>query len=358
MLLVALVDPTDEVLLREGRELRPHARRHVRWGERGHCGVGEEVADDGRGLDHGALAGREGVETGGEERLDRRGDVELRERAGRTPCAVSIARGARRRRAFEAVAPRRAGSPRPRSRSGRGRPGRASRRREGSRPSIGSPLRRAGRSSIRVARVPVLQSGWSSTRTGRAGQRTSTGASSSEWTSCSMSSSSVSSAQWTSSTTSATGRSAAACCRNRRMPQASSSIENSSGRRPIMAARRSVTSAPAASVRAASFASAASAPSSLTIPEALFSASASGQNVMPSPYGRQRPERRNARSEIRSRNSAVSLDFPTPASATSRREPGRPRRDGVLEDRLERSQARRRGRSAGCGLGARRRRSP
>ena len=83
-----------------------------------------------------------------------------------------------------------------------------------------------------------------------------------------------------------------------------------------MAARRSVTPSPAASVRAESFASAVSPVSSLTMPDAVFNASASGQNVIPSPYGRQRPPSTNARSPIRSRNSAVNLDLPTPASAT------------------------------------------
>ena len=141
----------------------------------------------------------------------------------------------------------------------------------------------SGSRSIRVERAPTHQSGFSSTSSGRAGQTTRTGASSIAWTSCSIISRSVGSAQCTSSTTSATGRSVATCSRNRRIPHASSSIGNGSVLRPIIAASRSVTSVPAGSVSAESFARASSASSSLTMPEAFFSASASGQNVMPSP---------------------------------------------------------------------------
>ena len=66
----------------------------------------------------------------------------------------------------------------------------------------------SGSSTMRVARVPVLQSAISSSSSGRVGQRTRTGASHA-WTRCSISASIVGSAQWMSSTTKSTGRSAA-----------------------------------------------------------------------------------------------------------------------------------------------------
>ena len=62
------------------------------------------------------------------------------------------------------------------------------------------------------------------------------------------------------------------------------------------------------------------------------SASASGQNVIPSPYGQAAPGARSARSAIRSRNSAISRDLPTPASATSVTSRADERRDRVRED--------------------------
>ena len=65
------------------------------------------------------------------------------------------------------------------------------------------------------------------------------------------------------------------------------------------------------------FAVAASGLSSLTIPAASRTTSPSGQNVIPSPYGRQRPRATRATSEAREANSRMSRDLPTPASPTS-----------------------------------------
>ena len=112
-------------------------------------------------------------------------------------------------------------------------------------------------------------------------------------------------------------------------------MENSSGRRPIIAARRWVTSAPAASVRAASFPSAASAPSSLTIPEACFRASAQrperdAVSVGQAPAGEEECPGRDSLEELGGE--------PRLADACVRHERGearRARRDGLFEDRLE-----------------------
>ena len=76
------------MLLREGRELGRHARRQLRRRECRHRGVGEDITDDRGRLENGALAACKRVEAGSEERLDRRGDVELRQRASGAPRAV------------------------------------------------------------------------------------------------------------------------------------------------------------------------------------------------------------------------------------------------------------------------------
>ena len=92
--------------------------------------------------------------------------------------------------------------------------------------------------------------------------------------------------------------------------------------RPIAAATRSTTavgsSGPPATPRAMSaiLPSATSSGSSSLMPAALRTISAIGQNVTPSPYGRQRPRRTWLRSlaEARIANSRISRDLPTPAS--------------------------------------------
>ena len=93
----------------------------------------------------------------------------------------------------------------------------------------------------------------------------------------------VGSAQWMSSTTKMTGRSAARWVRSRLTAQNNSSTGNGSTDTPSADASRAVTSSPAWSDSAASFALTSIAESSLTMPARPLTASATGQNVIPSP---------------------------------------------------------------------------
>ena len=91
---VAVLDVMDEVLLGERRQLRAHPRRHLRRREGADRRLGEDVPDDRGGLDHGALAVGESVEASREQCLDGGRDVQLVERAGGVPAAVSALEGA------------------------------------------------------------------------------------------------------------------------------------------------------------------------------------------------------------------------------------------------------------------------
>ena len=299
------------------RARRAARRRSPRAGRDEHAerGRGEMVADDGGGLDHRALVARERVQARGEQRLDRRGDGELREVTGRAPLAVLLLdqplvgehpqelldvervalgrvddpvedvlvescaaeerldhRPARRpRRAVTARSASRApAAPVGRSQQEPGRVGQTSRR--GRRPS----RRRVGRQlEQRVLRpVDVLDRG------GRPDARP-RGA-----------------------------RGSAAL--PRRAPR--------SGTDRALADHRgepTVTSSPAGSVTRG----ACRGPGRVIVVDdarACSVASASGQKVMPSPYGETpaREDERVAR-DPPDVNSAVSVDLPTPASATS-----------------------------------------
>ena len=131
---------------------------------------------------------------------------------------------------------------------------------------------------------------------------------------CAIRSSSVASAQWMSSNLSASGRSEAMLSSSFRTPQKSSGTGKSPSSRPTAAATRSITAA--SPPRLAIFPRATSGASSSTIAAASRTISTSGQNVMPRPYGRQRPRRVVAVEPIWSKNSSTRRDLPTPAWAT------------------------------------------
>ena len=90
----AVLDPPDEVLLRERRELGAYARGDVRGRQGGHGGLGEHVAHDGCGLDHRPLAPRQRVEPRREKRLDRRRNLDVGQLLGEPPRTVHLLDGA------------------------------------------------------------------------------------------------------------------------------------------------------------------------------------------------------------------------------------------------------------------------
>ena len=168
--------------------------------------------------------------------------------------------------------------------------------------------------SKRITAPTSLQSGRVSSSSGRARQSRSTGCpdanSARYWTR----SRNVDSAHWMSSKTTTSGLSLARPSKPFRMAQKDSWMGPAVPPRPKMAASRSTTrgSGPGARM-AAILASASPAEVVSSSPIASRSTSAIGQNVMPSPYGRQRPRRTRAVSPTEVTTSCVSRDLPTPA---------------------------------------------
>ena len=130
------------------------------------------------------------------------------------------------------------------------------------------------------------------------------GASSTASSRWSRSSRNVGAATWMSSTIATSGRRPAIASRSLRIPQNSSGPANWVVVRPIADATRSMIavgsseSPVAATAIAAIFAIATSDGSSSLMPAAPRTISAIGQNVTPSPYGRQRPRRTWLRSPV------------------------------------------------------------
>ena len=114
---------------------------------------------------------------------------------------------------------------------------------------------------------------------------------------CSIRSRNVSSPHWMSSKTTTSGRSAAACSSVLRNAQAISSADVAASVSP--SSERIATAAASSEGRTSS----------------CFSTSTTGQYVIPSPYGRQRP--RTTVASIDASSSAASRDLPTPASPTT-----------------------------------------
>ena len=116
--------------------------------------------------------------------------------------------------------------------------------------------------------------------------------------------------QWMSSNTTASGAVCATASRNDRTAQNVSSTELSRS-----AAANSCASVehagPSVPMTAQIFRSISSGASKSSRPAASFTTSPTGKNVIPSPYGRQRP-RRTVASPSDPRNSSTSRDLPTP----------------------------------------------
>ena len=174
--------------------------------------------------------------------------------------------------------------------------------------------RASASSSIAVDRTrPPPQPGCTSSSSARARQRMRSGART-QSERCSISSSSGSSAQWMSSKPSTTGWVSASFSTNARAAQAISCGErspSSASRTPDARPSRSATAS--SSQWAFSFSNASSIGSSSEIPATVLTISASGQYVMPSPYGRQRPTSTVEPSRP-STNSRANRLLPTPAS--------------------------------------------
>ena len=166
--------------------------------------------------------------------------------------------------------------------------------------------------TTRTAEGPSLHVGLSSSMSGRAVQTIMTDALPRRSTRCSMSSRRAGAAQCTSSMTTVTGPWPAMRSSSALTPQKSSAIGSCSSVQPTADPTRraiSMSSASASSCRIAS-SGAASGPT----PAASRTISRSGQNVMPSPYGRQRPRRIVARCSRSASSSRTRRLFPTPAS--------------------------------------------
>ena len=192
--------------------------------------------------------GCERVESRGEERLDRRGDVEVGERAGRSPRAVStLERALVDEHAEQLLREERVALGCDRRR-GRARPASSVPPAEQALDHrSGSPLPSSGSRSIRVARGPVLQSGLVVAE--RRARRTED----EDWCGVDRLDELARRARAASAPPSGCPRRRAPpgavggdmLRRSRRVAQASSSIAKVSARRPIMTASRSVTSSPA-----------------------------------------------------------------------------------------------------------------
>ena len=137
--------------------------------------------------------------------------------------------------------------------------------------------------------LPPAQVGRESSSSGRATVSSSIGASRVQSATCSTRSRNVGSAQCRSSSTTTSGRSRATRSRSVRVAQAISSA----------------MPAPSRVIRSCS--------SSASVSSSRRRTSISGQYVMPSPYGRQRPSRIVASPSARSRNSRTRRDLPIPA---------------------------------------------
>ena len=187
----------------------------------------------------------------------------------------------------------------------------------------------SGESEIVVAlRLPPPQAARRSKSSGRAVQRSRSGTCPLQSRRCSRKSNRASSAQCRSSTTSTHGRRAAISSRNRRHAVNDSSrlAVTPSLSAPTSGASRasnhvaSSTSGNISATVAASLPRAAAASSDSRIPASAFTISPSAQNVMPSPYGRQRPWRqvtRSGRSSSTARSSVARRLFPIPGSPTT-----------------------------------------
>ena len=264
----------------------------------------EVEADDGGSLEHVALLVGKRVEASGEERLDRR---------------RQLARARRPRRASRAAARRTAGCPRrPRGSASASRSSSVSAAEELVDQLVGLVVRRAARA--RSVGVPCRTPGRALVdSSGRARQRRSSGASRVQSTRCSSRSSSVGSAQWMSSTTSASG-----CSRARR----SSALRTAQKTPPARSERRAPRRAPSSAPRRG---------------EDL----ASGQYVMPSPYGGSgRRARVASPRERRRRPRAASRDLPIPGGPSTVTSRHRRSETALVERGPHASRARRAGRRA------------
>ena len=279
-----------QLLARHGRQVVRHLGAHRLGRQHGHGRLGERQADDRCRLDHRPLLAPQQVEPRGEQGLDGRRNVEVGEVAGRAPSAHRRSAANRCRSASTASARRRAGCPPRRRRSGP-----APRRRCRPRPAARSTTRAASLIGqrleddprrVRVERPVGLRLQQVMARGAQQQDR------------CALD-------RARAGARSAPGRSArpSGCRRSRpmtgllaaqplqeaaRRPERSPppGTARSTGRWPRPAARsppRRRCSCGRASPRASSGAS------SCSMPAASRAASTSGQKVMPSPYGRQRP---------------------------------------------------------------------
>ena len=175
-----------------------------------------------------------------------------------------------------------------------------------------SSSERPSRSMDTAFTLPPPQAGRSSRSSGRARHSTMMGASFVRSTSESRRSRSVGSAHWRSSNTRRRGRSRASDSSSLRIAQNVSSLADSASGLPTAAAtRRAMRAASGVPPRVAAIASVEVAPA------AARTTSASGQNVIPLPYGRQRPPSTLARPSTRAPSSAASRDLPMPAGPRS-----------------------------------------
>ena len=224
-------------------------------------------------------------------------------RAAMIACSVSGIRfAAPRPRAASAPSPRRrAGCPRTSRAASAGRPPTARGRRAARRRAPRSRRRRAARArSTWRGRGHRPSPGVRSSSSGRARQTIRSGASRTRSARCSSSSSSGSSAQWMSSKTRTSGCASASSAAHSRAAQAIScwlrSVSTASST-PAARPRRSATASSPQQAR--SFSTASCTGSSSVMPAATLTISASGQYVIPSPYGSERPVRIVARLDPR-----------------------------------------------------------
>ncbi len=171
----------------------------------------------------------------------------------------------------------------------------------------------SGSSWMRSPFASAPQDGRCASSSGRAAQTRRTGACRDSATR-STRSRKVASPQCTSSKTMTSGFSSARASKSLRVPQKTSSTGNCCSERPTAeATRSSASSAPGR--QAASRERATSGGSSSLMPATWRTTSSSGQNVMPRPYGRQRPRAVRVLSPTTSVNSCVRRDLPSPAAA-------------------------------------------
>ena len=176
-------------------------------------------------------------------------------------------------------------------------------------------------------------------------------------TTCSISSRNVGSAQWTSSKSTRSGRSRraprAACGHPRRAPPPGTAPARGRSPRPRDRARHLGITRQRGELRERLVGRV----SSLDDPRRLRTTSASGQKVMPSPYGRQRP-RRTTPSRRATHELVDQARLPDARLADDRHEPARPRRDGLAARASCSSSSSRRPSASRAAVGARRRRAP